>query len=212
MEEEVTGHADGGWCDRANGGVEDAGYDNASDWVGGHADAGWCDRANGGGEYADKEMADDVIGHQCFDPAASSLMKGMKTKRTEAEDSEKGDDSKRHKGPGGGGGGGESAGKEKQKKANLMEGDLVDIFKHTAMFSDALSTELGKGKQMLAKLTARKIGSDIQAFIRKVAKRMEELYSEIMALMETNRYKELQKSINIENVVIRAAKSAPRHQ
>ena len=92
---------------------------------------------------------------------------------------------------------------------------------HCEAFSECLSKEMGAGKQMLSKLKAAKIGSDIQGFISSAGSKVEKNYMKVRALCDDevedkaayippmteakNDYKELKRYINIGSAMIRAA-------
>ena len=90
-------------------------------------------------------------------------------------------------------------------------------------FSESLSKEMGSGKQMLSKLKAAKIGSDIQEYIKDAGRKVEKHYMHLKALCRAEKtdrawyipvmteakkeYNELKRCIRIGRAMIRDKKS-----
>ena len=60
--------------------------------------------------------------------------------------------------------------------------DMQNPAEHCEAFSECLSKEMGAGKQMLSKLKAAKIGSDIQDYIKDAGRKVEKNYMQLKAL------------------------------
>ena len=99
--------------------------------------------------------------------------------------------------------------------------DMQNPAEHCEAFSECLSKEMGAGKQMLSKLKAAKIGSDIQDYIKDAGRKVEKNYMQLKALCNAEKtdralyipimteakkeYKELKRYITIGSSMIRAA-------
>ena len=99
--------------------------------------------------------------------------------------------------------------------------DMQNPAEQCEAFSESLSKEMGAGKQMLSKLKAAKIGSDIQEYIKDAGRKVEKHYMHLKALCRAEKtdrawyipvmteakkeYKELKRYITIGNSMIRAA-------
>ena len=99
--------------------------------------------------------------------------------------------------------------------------DMQNPAEQCEAFSESLSKEMGSGKQMLSKLKAAKIGSDIQDYIKDAGRKVEKHYMHLKALCRAEKtdrawyipvmteakkeYKELKRYITIGNAMIRAA-------
>ena len=101
--------------------------------------------------------------------------------------------------------------------------DMQNPAEHCEAFSECLSKEMGAGKQMLSKLKAAKIGSDIQEYIKDAGRKVEKNYMQLKALCNAERtgcamyisimteakkeYNELKRCIRIGRAMIRDKKS-----
>ena len=99
--------------------------------------------------------------------------------------------------------------------------DMQNPAEQCEAFSESLSKEMGAGKQMLSKLKAAKIGSDIQEYIKDAGRKVEKNYMQLKALCNAEKtdralyipimteakkeYKELKRYITIGSAMIRAA-------
>ena len=111
--------------------------------------------------------------------------------------------------------------KYKRKAIMLEPRDMQNPAEQCEAFSESLSKEMGAGKQMLSKLKAAKIGSDIQEYIKDAGRKVKKNYMQLKALCNAERtgcamyisimteakkeYKELKRYITIGNAMIRAA-------